>query len=188
MKVGIVFGTFAPMHLGHMDVINIAKEEMDRVIVICCGHEGDRGYPLFPLEKRFELATEEFADDEKVLVTKLVDTALEIKKHWDQQQIWNYWVERMLLHLFQSELIAARDEVTYFTSEEDYAQLLENTPQSAGAMNENGNSATVFKGINVHLCHRDRPVSGTMIRGDIKGNLGHIAPSFAQYVRTIWEE
>ena len=185
MKVGIVFGTFAPMHLGHMDVINIAKEEMDRVIVICCGHEGDRGYPHFPLEKRFELATEEFADDEKVFVTKLVDTALEIKKHWDQQQIWNYWVERMLLHLFQSELIVARDEVTFFTSEEDYAELLRNTPQSAGMLPA---SNSVFKGINVHLCHRDRPVSGTMIREDLKGNLGQIVPSFARYVRTIWEE
>ena len=38
MKIGLVFGTFAPMHLGHMDVINIAKKEMDKVIVIC---EGD---------------------------------------------------------------------------------------------------------------------------------------------------
>ena len=192
MRVGIVFGTFAPMHLGHMDVINIAKEKMDKVIVICCGHVGDRGYPLFPLEKRFELASQEFADDEKVFATILPDTDPEIKKHWDQQQIWNYWAERMLLHLCKSELIVARDEVTFFTSEEDYAELLRNTPQSAGIIKENaekynGLGSAVFKGIHVHMCHRDRPVSGTMIRGDLKGNLAQVVPSFAEYIRK-WDE
>ncbi len=166
MKVGIVFGTFAPMHLGHMDVINIAKAEMDKVIVICCGHEGDRGYPRYPLDKRYELVSKEFADDEKVFVTKLVDTDPEIKKHWDQQQIWNYWVERMLLHLFQRELILARDEITYFTSEPDYAELLENTPQS----------------IKVHLCKRNRPISGTMIRENPEKYMDQIVDSYRGYL------
>ena len=169
MRVGLVFGTFAPMHLGHMDVINIAKEEMDKVIVICCGHEGDRGYPMFPLEKRYELAAKEFADDEKVFVTLLPDTDPEIKKHWDQQQIWNYWVDRMLLHLFQKELIVAKDELVYYTSEGDYTELIENTPQH----------------LKVHRCHRNRPVSGTMIRSDLEGNMGNIVSSFADYVKEI---
>ena len=167
MKIGLVFGTFAPMHLGHMDVINIAKKEMDKVIVICCGHEGDRGYPLFPLEKRYELAAKEFADDEKVFVTMLPDTDPEIKKHWDQQQIWNYWVDRMLLHLFQKELILARDELCFYTSEGDYTELLENTPQH----------------IRVHKCQRLRPVSGTQIRGDLENSLDLMVPAFREYVR-----
>ena len=167
MKVGIVFGTFAPMHMGHMDVVNIAKEEMDKVIVICCGHEGDRGYPKYPLEKRFELSSKEFAEDEKVFVTMLVDTALEIKKHWDQQQIWNYWVERMLLHLFQEELIVAKDEITFFTSEPDYAELLENTPQN----------------IKVHLCQRNRPISGTMIRENTDKFWEEIVSSYRDYIK-----
>ena len=169
MRVGLVFGTFAPMHLGHMDVINIAKEEMDKVIVICCGHEGDRGYPMFPLEKRYELASKEFADDEKVFVTMLPDTDPKIKEHWDQQQIWNYWVDRMLLHLFQKELIVAKDELCYYTSEGDYTELIENTPQH----------------IKVHRCHRIRPVSGTMIREDLEGNMDNIVSSFADYVKEI---
>ena len=167
MKVGIVFGTFAPMHMGHMDVVNIAKEEMDKVIVICCGHEGDRGYPKYPLEKRFELSSKEFAEDEKVFVTMLVDTALEIKKHWDQQQIWNYWVERMLLLLFQEEHIVARDEITFFTSEPDYAELLENTPQN----------------IKVHLCQRNRPISGTMIRENTDKFWEEIVSSYRDYIK-----
>ena len=167
MKVGIVFGTFAPMHLGHMDVINIAKEESDKVIVICCGHEGDRGYPRFPLKKRLELASKEFQDDEKVFVTCLVDTDPEIKKHWNQQQIWNYWVDRMLLLLFQKELILAKDELTFYTSEPDYAQLLLATPQH----------------INVHLCERKRKISGTMIRENMEKNFDQIVSAYQQFLK-----
>ncbi len=162
MKVGIVFGTFAPMHLGHLDVVNIAKKEMDKVIVVCCGNEGDRGYPLFPIEKRYELATKEFADDEQVFVTLLYDTDPEIKRNWDQQQIWNYWVDRMLLHLFQKELIVAKDELLFYTSEGDYTELLENTPQH----------------IRVHKCERVRKISGTMIRDDLEKYKDQIAPAF----------
>lgn len=164
MRIGIVFGTFAPMHLGHVDVINIAKEEMDKVIVVCCGHEGDRGYPMFPIEKRYELACEAFADDEKVIVTILYDTAPEIKKLWNQQQIWNYWVDRMLLHFFQQELIVAKDELMFYTSEGDYTELLENTPQH----------------IKVHKCSRVRQISGTMIRENPKQYFDQIVPAFAR--------
>ncbi len=167
MRIGLVFGTFAPMHLGHMDVINTAKEEMDKVIVVCCGHEGDRGYPMFPLEKRYELTCQEFADDEKVLVTLLPDTDPEIKKHWNQQQIWNYWVDRMLLHLFQQGLIVFKDTLCFYTSEADYEQLITSTPQH----------------IRVRKCERNRPVSGTMIREDIEGNLDNVVSSFARYIR-----
>ena len=166
MNVGIVFGTFAPMHLGHMDVINKAKEEMDKVIVICCGHEGDRGYPLFPIEKRLELAQEEFRDDEKVFVTMLLDTDPEIKKHWDQQQIWNYWIDRLLLKLFLEDLIHASDELIFYTSEGDYTELLENTPHH----------------IKVHKGSRVRPISGTMIRENIDKYKDQMIPAYRRYI------
>lgn len=166
MNIGIVFGTFAPMHLGHKDVIDIAKREMDRVIVICCGHEGDRGYPQMPLEKRYELALKEFADDEQILVTMLWDTDPKIKAHWDPQQIWNYWVERMLLLFYKNELITAKDVLTFYTSEGDYTELLENTPEH----------------IKVHRCQRVRPISATMIREDMEQYKDMIIPSFREYL------
>ena len=40
--VGIVFGTFAPMHRGHIDLIIKAKRICDKVKVIVSGREGDR--------------------------------------------------------------------------------------------------------------------------------------------------
>ncbi len=168
MKIGIVFGTFAPMHLGHLDVVETAKSENDKVIVICCGHAGDRGYPLFTLEKRLELAKLQFENDQKVDVTILQDTDPEIKKGWNRQQIWDYWVKRMLLMLFMGGFIQYKDELLFYTSEGDYTELLENTPEH----------------IKVHKCSRIRPISATMIREDPDKYMDQVAEAFRNY----WEK
>ena len=36
-RIGIVFGTFAPMHIGHVDLITKAKRYNDNVLVIVSG-------------------------------------------------------------------------------------------------------------------------------------------------------
>ena len=43
--IGIVFGTFAPMHVGHVDLITKAKRANDNVLVIVSGSntQEDRG-------------------------------------------------------------------------------------------------------------------------------------------------
>ena len=41
-KVGVVFGSFAPLHQGHLDLIYRAKKENDGgAIVIVCGYDGE---------------------------------------------------------------------------------------------------------------------------------------------------
>ena len=42
-RIAVVFGTFAPLHQGHIDLIQRAKRQCDRVRVIVSGYEGDRG-------------------------------------------------------------------------------------------------------------------------------------------------
>ena len=42
-KIAIVFGTFAPLHQGHIDLIQKAKRSYDKVRVVVSGYEGDRG-------------------------------------------------------------------------------------------------------------------------------------------------
>ena len=65
-KIGIVFGTFAPMHIGHVDLIQRAKRENDVVLVVVSGTntERDRGHQIgLGLNRRFRYVREVFQDD-----------------------------------------------------------------------------------------------------------------------------
>ena len=42
-KIAIVFGTFAPLHQGHIDLIQKAKRSYDKVRVVVSGYQKDRG-------------------------------------------------------------------------------------------------------------------------------------------------
>ena len=73
--VGIVFGSFAPLHQGHLDLIMRAKKENSGgAIVIVCGYDGDKGEPLMPHSKRYRYVREFFADDDLVAVYAINDT------------------------------------------------------------------------------------------------------------------
>ena len=81
-RVGIVFGTFAPLHQGHLDVIMRAKKECDGgCIVIVDGREGDRGGEKMPLKKRYRYVREFFADDDLVDVYPIDETELGIEAY-----------------------------------------------------------------------------------------------------------
>ena len=59
-RVAVVFGTFAPLHQGHIDLIQRAKRQCDRVCVIVSGYKGDRGEEVgLPLQKRFRYKRED---------------------------------------------------------------------------------------------------------------------------------
>ena len=87
-KVGIVFGTFAPLHQGHLDLIMRAKKECDGgCIVIVDGRDGDRGGKEMPLKLRYRYVREFFADDDLVAVYPVNETELGIKPYpngWDK--------------------------------------------------------------------------------------------------------
>lgn len=73
-SIGIVFGTFAPMHVGHVDLITKAKRANDNVLVIVSGSntQKDRGTRTgLSLNRRFRYVREVFYDDELVVVDKL---------------------------------------------------------------------------------------------------------------------
>jgi NadR type nicotinamide-nucleotide adenylyltransferase len=93
-SVGIVFGSFAPLHQGHLDLIMRAKKENDAgVIVIVCGYDGDKGEPLMPHSKRYRYVREFFADDDLVAVYAINDTELGIANYPDG---WDGWMDEFV--------------------------------------------------------------------------------------------
>jgi NadR type nicotinamide-nucleotide adenylyltransferase len=90
-RVGVVFGSFAPLHQGHLDLIMRAKKENDGgCIVIVCGFDGDKGEPLMPHAKRYRYVREFFADDDLVAVYGINDTEIDAPMYPNG---WPKWLE-----------------------------------------------------------------------------------------------
>lgn len=90
-RVGIVFGSFAPLHQGHLDLIMRAKKENDGgAIVIVCGYDGDKGEPMMPHSRRYRYVREFFADDDLVAVYGINDTEIGAPMYPNG---WPCWLE-----------------------------------------------------------------------------------------------
>ena len=90
-RVGVVFGSFAPLHQGHLDLIYRAKKENDGgAIVIVCGYDGDKGEPMMPHAKRYRYVREFFADDDLVAVYGINDTEINAPMYPNG---WPKWLE-----------------------------------------------------------------------------------------------
>lgn len=90
-KIGIVFGSFAPLHQGHLDLIMRAKKECDGgCIVISCGYDGDKGGKLMPHTKRYRYVREFFANDDLVAVYAINDSELNLESYPNS---WAGWMK-----------------------------------------------------------------------------------------------
>lgn len=140
--VGVVFGTFAPLHQGHLDVIMRAKKECDAgCVVIVDGRDGDRGGELIPLKKRYRYVREFFADDDLVAVYPIDETELGIEAYpngWDK---FMTKVEEII------ERATYLCDPVFYVSEEEYATHLNNLGHDV-----------------VKLDRTENPISATMIR------------------------
>ena len=95
-RVGVVFGSFAPLHQGHLDLIMRAKKENDGgAIVIVCGYDGDKGEPMMPHKKRYRYVREFFADDDLVAVYAINDSELGIETYPNGWPKWMAEFERI---------------------------------------------------------------------------------------------
>lgn len=111
-EVAVVFGTFAPMHKGHIDLVQRAKRECHRAIVVVSGYDGDRGDQIgLGLQKRFRYIRETFHDEPLISVYKLDEAGLP-----PMPEGWTAWLDR-LQDLFQ---LAADEELLFYTSEKEY--------------------------------------------------------------------
>ena len=138
-KIAIVFGTFAPLHQGHIDLIQKAKRSYDKVRVVVSGYQGDRGEEVgLSLQKRFRYTRETFADDELTQVYKLDETSFpRYPLGWDK------WLPALL------ELVgydAEREELIFYVGEADYqAELNRRGFESSLEERQVGISATMIR-------------------------------------------
>ena len=113
-NIGVVFGTFAPLHQGHLDLIMQAKKECDGgCIVIVDGRDDDRGGKEMPLKLRYRYVREFFADDDLVAVYAIDETELGIEPYPNG---WNKFmdeIERIIS-------FAAEGSSVFYVSEDEY--------------------------------------------------------------------
>ncbi len=149
-SVGVVFGSFAPLHQGHLDLIMRAKREnAGGCLVIVCGYDGDKGEPLMPHSKRYRYVREFFAKDDLVAVYSINDTELGIAQYPDG---WEPWLNEFW-HIYCTAVHPAHygarraDPVWYVGDQNYYNDLLERK-QKAVLVDR----------------HADNPICATMIR------------------------
>lgn len=143
-EIGIVFGTFAPLHQGHLDLIMRAKKECDGgCIVIVDGRDGDRGGKEMPLKLRYRYVREFFADDDLVAVYAIDETELEIEAYPNGWSKFIGEVERIF------DLATENGSSVFYVSEDEYYEHLDKL------------------GYNVVKMDRElNPISATMIRNN----------------------
>lgn len=147
-NIGVVFGSFAPLHQGHLDEIFRAKKENDGgCIVIVCGYDGDKGEPLMPHKKRYRYVREFFADDDLVAVYSINDSELNIAKYPDGWDEWLNEFRRIWEIAVDKDSVSAKR--TWYVGELEYQQ----------GLNARGECAIL-------LDRNENPISATMIRSN----------------------
>ena len=144
-SIGIVFGSFAPLHQGHLDCIMRAKKENDGgCVVISCGFDGDKGEPLMPHRKRYRYVREFFANDDLVAVYSINDTEIGAEEY---PYGWGKWLAEFE-RIWEMAVDEYTDRVWYVGDRCYYNDLT--------AMGEKA----------VLLDREDNLISGTMIRNN----------------------
>ncbi|MBL1225598.1 AAA family ATPase [Enterococcus sp. BWR-S5] len=118
-NIGVFFGTWAPMHIGHISAVHQAKRLCDGVILAVSGYDGDRGDQIgLSLEKRFRYTRETFKEDELIAVDKIDETAIP-----RYPQGWLPWLE-MLETVISKNCEASEMTITIFVGEKEYVEKL----------------------------------------------------------------
>ncbi|QDK69925.1 nicotinamide-nucleotide adenylyltransferase [Lactococcus protaetiae] len=114
-KIGVYFGTFAPLHAGHQQQIYKCASLNDGVLLVVSGYDGDRGSQIgLPLEKRFRYLREAFNDEENIKVAMLNENNIPAMPNG-----WDEWVTR-LLDLIQQNTYEEALSVTFYVGETEY--------------------------------------------------------------------
>ena len=161
---GIVFGSFAPLHRGHLDMIMRAKKENPSgVLLIVCGEDNDKGCPLMPVEKRYRYVREFFQNDDLVAVYGINDSELGLTGYTESG--WTIWMEE-LNRLIEKAIVPNADGSSpkrrWYVGDKLYYDDLVKL----------GEQATLVDRTDI------TPISATMIRNNPLKYWNYIAPTF----------
>lgn len=131
-NIGVVFGSFAPLHQGHLDLIMQAKKENDGgCIVIVCGYDGDKGEPLMPHSKRYRYVREFFSNDDMVAVYPINDTEIGIANYPNG---WKGWLKEFD-NIRNVAVTNQEASLTWYVGEEEYFEGLKERGRNAVLVN-----------------------------------------------------
>ncbi len=119
-KIGVFFGTFAPLHVGHQAEIYKAAALNDGVLVVTSGYTGDRGEQIgLPLLKRFRYLRQAFADEWQIKVDYLNEDGMP-----KMPDGWDVWLEKLIVTI-KRNIVNKKARITFYTGEEDYKREIE---------------------------------------------------------------
>ena len=161
-RIGIVFGTFAPMHQGHLEAILRAKKECDGVIVVCCGNNtDDKGSVIgLTLTKRYQYAREFFKDDDLVAAYAVHDPGESVYSF----EGWRPWMESFETDVWSVAVENKDAEKVWYVGEPIYSQDLKTLGRKT-----------------VLLDRAENPISATMIRKQPLRFWDKIVPTFRRH-------
>ncbi|CAM3185840.1 nicotinamide-nucleotide adenylyltransferase [Leuconostoc rapi] len=163
-KIGVFFGTLAPMHVGHQAEIYKAAALNDGVVVIASGYTGDRGDQMgLSVEKRFRYLREAFSDETDIKVDYInEDNIPQMPTGWDE------WT-RILVQTVKRNVVNEAAKITFYTGEAEYKSELEKRLPHTGQFKVSLMDRTVLK------------ISATDIRENPIGNWDYINRVFRRH-------
>ncbi|WP_317286522.1 nicotinamide-nucleotide adenylyltransferase [Leuconostoc mesenteroides] len=163
-KIGVFFGTLAPMHVGHQAEIYKAAALNDGVVVIASGYINDRGYQIgLSVEKRFRYLREAFSDETDIKVDYINEDNIPMMPDG-----WDEWT-RIIVETVKRNIVNKDATITFYTGEKDYKNQLETRLPKNGQFKVSLMDRTVLK------------ISATDIRKDPIGNWDYINRVFRRH-------
>lgn len=161
-KIGIVFGCFIPMHMGHVKLLTQATRENEYVILGVCGYDNDRGKDFLSFEERQKLIKSHYKRYPKIITSIVDDKKIGLTGKFDKES-WEIWSKE----LFQNAEIDpySDNEFTWYTGDQSYIDRL----------------SEIFPNHKFTLIERDG-MSGTSIRADAKNNKDNMVYFFRDYL------
>ena len=173
-KVGVVFGSFAPLHQGHLDLIYRAKKENDGgCIVIVCGFDGDKGEPMMPHSKRYRYVREFFANDDLVAVYGINDTEIGAPMYPNGWPRWLKEFDKIWCQAVEQNVVDTNWGVGYCVEKEDPERVwYVGDANYADDLAKQGEKAILVDRV------ADNPICATMIRQNPIKNWDKITAPF----------